>query len=439
MKIWTPDNEQTGGYWTKQGGAWVFKEDDGSVRQHVSYRGKAFSFLSKAAPAKAPTKTGPHPGVMIGAGSLLAKTIWDRDAYMAECSEIPFDACQLSQVYTVPTNMLVDSHFDMETEIRRDMLDAWTYKMDQEFLAPPITPTKAAIEGELNRRFSGMPVTPALEREIEATARSHMPTWSIAKDDIKVKLDSETGVLELTPVQYVELKITFSKVPETARHPDAVPPPASSLGGTVPPLAEGYKTFPTLGGYFVPPSLEHDVRRAFASDMPPAFDWGKAWAGETNNLDTNEGARVLTAERLIELRDQLRAGYGGPPVPPRRSHPMKTSTIEIPYSSDDPTRVCLADVPSDAEVVHVSGDASTVTLHVSQPDKPSPKGRPTAFFVVADGTDTPGLATFSGAPRCEPPTYLDDDGDEVEFIQVRRIGKFETEGQLFFVFERQDR
>lgn len=117
---------------------------------------------------------------------------------------------------------------------------------------------------------------------------------------------------------------------------------------------------------------------------------------------------------------------------------MKTSKIAIPYILEDPTNVALADVPTHCEVVHVSGNASTAYLHITEADEPKADRTPTAFYVIRDGVDVEDMVVCKGAnrPSTDPGRCRDGEEDEKVTTYVRRIGKFEVDGEAVFVFER---
>ncbi len=120
---------------------------------------------------------------------------------------------------------------------------------------------------------------------------------------------------------------------------------------------------------------------------------------------------------------------------------MKTSKIEIPYDPEDPSKVALADVPTQCEVAHVSGDRYSAFLHITEADEPAADRTPTAFFVIRDGVDVPGMVITKDRHKPTQNPNLardfDDDGVEKTKTYVRRIGKFESDdGDVMFVFER---
>ncbi len=122
---------------------------------------------------------------------------------------------------------------------------------------------------------------------------------------------------------------------------------------------------------------------------------------------------------------------------PRRSYTVKTQKIELPFNQEEPLLPILVDVPRSYEIVHVSGyldndgmDDGHAFLHVaSSDDRPHVEMKATAFFVVPDGMDVPNwlVVTKSRPDGC---SY----GDEETCVQ--RVGKFEVDSELFFVFER---
>ncbi len=118
---------------------------------------------------------------------------------------------------------------------------------------------------------------------------------------------------------------------------------------------------------------------------------------------------------------------------------MRSSTIEIPFNAAKPETAVLADVPTAACVVHVSGDGEKATLHIQEGDKADREKTPTAFFVMAHSHDAPGFVVTNKHPGRDftPETAILKDGEpDPDPVYVRRVGKFTAGETLFFVYER---
>ncbi len=133
---------------------------------------------------------------------------------------------------------------------------------------------------------------------------------------------------------------------------------------------------------------------------------------------------------------------------------MKTETISIQFeemvrndgglgSGYEIPQPVLVDMPTYCDVVFISGDApddgrpGEATLHITTSDKPGNGRTPTAFFVIEDGHDVPGLVIQNQSGPAGDSGRRGPIGDEDTNTYVRRVGKFQDDnGMLFFVFER---
>lgn len=153
----------------------------------------------------------------------------------------------------------------------------------------------------------------------------------------------------------------------------------------------------------------------------------------------------LTVEHLRKLQRELSIGYFPSYKFPRHLrgvepthtntkgvNPMNLTKITIPFIQTTPEARILVDVPLNHSVQAVSGDASNAYLHIATPDKQGKGMHATAFHVVAEGTSLPGYSgSYRGQERSGPPEAQD--GDDP--VQLRKIGSFKVEDEVFFVYE----